>query len=42
VDTRRLCAAQERADVLRILEGVEDEDESSLGPLHGSSEDVVR
>ena len=41
VDAGRLGAPQERADVLGILERVEDEDERRLGALDGPGEDVV-
>ena len=42
VDSGRLGAAQERPDVLRILERVEDEDERRLATLDGPREDVVK
>ena len=41
MDAGRLGAAQERPDVLRILERVEDEDERWLVALGGPREDVV-
>ena len=42
VDARRLGGAQERPDVLGILERVEHEDERRLVALLGQGEDVVR
>jgi hypothetical protein len=41
VDARRLGAPEERADVLRILQGIEDEDERGLASFDGAGEDVV-
>ena len=41
VDPGRLGAAQQRADVLRILERIEDEDERRLVALRGTGQDVV-
>ena len=41
VHAGRLGAAQERADVLRILERVEDEDERRLAALGRAGQDVV-
>ena len=41
MDTGRFGAAQERADVLRIFERVEDEDERWLGALDGTGQDLV-
>ena len=42
VHAGRLGAAQERPDVVRILERVEDEDERRLAALRGPGEDVVQ
>ena len=41
VDAGRLGAAEQRAEVLRILERVEDEHERRLAALRGAGEDVV-
>ena len=41
VDARRLGAPEERADVLRILQGIEDEDERRLASFDRAGEDVV-
>ena len=41
MDTGRLGAPQETADVVRILERVQDEDERGLVALHGAREDVL-
>ena len=41
MDAGRLRAAQQRADVLGVLERVEDEDERRLAPLDRPGEDVV-
>jgi hypothetical protein len=41
VDARRLGAPEKRADVLRILQGIEDKDERGLAAFDGAGEDVV-
>ena len=41
VDARGLGRSQQRAEVLRILERIEHEDERRLGPLDRSGQDVV-
>jgi hypothetical protein len=41
MDPRRLGAAQQRSDVLRILERIEDQDERWLAAIRGPRQDVV-
>ena len=41
MDPGRLGTAQEAADVVRVLEGVEDEDERRLAAFQRSGQDVV-
>jgi len=42
MDTRRLGAAEQASEVLRILEGIEGEDEGRLAALDRAGEDVLQ